>query len=116
MRIGRLSHRVSLQLAVDTQSSTGAPETDWQTLATVYAEISPLGVRESQIGGGLLSEADTKITIRWAPALASLTAKARVVHEADGRPAVIYNIVGPVEPGLARGMLELRCKSGTNEG
>lgn len=116
MRIARLSHRVSLQTAVDVQSSTGAPETSWATLATVYAEIAPLAVRESQIGGGILSEADTKITIRWSPAVAALTSKARVVHEAEGRPAVIYNIVGPIEPGLARGLLELRCKSGTNEG
>jgi head-tail adaptor len=116
MRIARLSHRVEIQSAVDTQSSTGAPETAWVPFATVYAEILPMGARESQIGGGILSEVDTKITVRWAPALAALSAKSRVVHRADGRPAVIYNIIGPIEPGLARGMLELRCKSGTNEG
>ncbi len=116
MRIARLSHRVLIQTATDAQSSTGAPETSWQTFATVYAEILPQSARESQIGGGLLSEVDTKITVRWAPALAALSAKSRIVHQADGRPPVIYNIVGPIEPGLSRGMLELRCKSGTNEG
>ncbi len=116
MRIGKLRHRVTLQSAVDSQESTGAPETTWRDIATVYAEIRPLKGREALIGDGLLAEVDTLITIRWAPYLASLTPKSRVVHQAAGRPVTYYNIVSNIEPDMARGMLDLNCKSGTNEG
>lgn len=116
MRIGNLRHRVTLQRAVETQSSTGAPDITWSDIATVYADIRPLKGREALIGDGLLAEVDTLITVRWAPALASLTAKSRVVHAAAGRPVTYYNIVSQIEPDMKRGMLDLNCKSGTNEG
>lgn len=110
-------HRISLQLATEVQESTGAPVKDWTTLATVYARIEPMSGRETLIGGGILAECDTKITIRFAPAVAAVfSAKARAVHAAEGRPVTYFNIVNVSEPDLARGTFELRCKSGTNEG
>lgn len=116
MRIGRLNKQVILQTPVEVQSSTGAPETTWSTLARVHAEIKPMSAQESTVGGGILSIVDTLITIRWSPALVALTAKSRVVHLASGRLPVYYNIVGPIEPDTARAELQLRCKSGANEG
>lgn len=116
MRTSRLAKQVAIETAVETQTSTGAVETSWTTLARVYAEIKPLAVTEGAIGGGILAEATTKITVRWAPALASLSAKSRITHSAAGRPVTVYNIVGPIEPDIARGVLELLCKSGVNEG
>lgn len=117
MRAGILDKRVQLQTAVDTQDTdTGEPVRSWTTLADAWANIAPLKGREFLTGGLPISEMDTKITVRWAEALLSLSAKDRVVHTARGVTR-LYNIVSPpVEENLDHRMLILYCKSGLNEG
>lgn len=119
MQAGRLRHRIVLQTAVDTQDqTTGEPVRSWSTLATVWANILPMKGREIMAAANTpLAECDTRILIRWAPALANLGAKSRAVHLlADGRIDVYYDIVSVVEVQLKRQTLELMCKSGASEG
>lgn len=115
---GRYRQRVVIESAVDTQdSTTGEPIRTWSELATVWAAVEPLKGRELLLDGGLRTEVDTRVLIRWAPALASLGTKARVRHSTvAGRPDVLYNVISVVEAKLMRKELELLCKSGTNEG
>lgn len=115
----RLYHqRIVLETAVDTQSSTtGEPVRSWVTLATVWAGIEPLKVREVLLANTVMAEMDTRIRIRWAPALANLGTKTRARWtDVDGRIERIYNVVSVVEPFTKRRELELLCKSGVNDG
>lgn len=118
MKAGALRERVVIETAVDTQdSTTGEPVRTWSTLATVWASIEPLRVREALIANIVLSQADTRIRIRWARALANLGTKSRVRWTGvDGRNEVIYDVVSVIEPMVRRQELELICQSGTNEG
>lgn len=118
MRAGLLRQRVVIESAVDTQdSTTGEPVRSWAALATVWASIEPLRVREALIANIVLSQADTRVRIRWAAALANLGTKSRVRWTGvDGRNEVIYDVVSVIEPKMKRQELELICKSGTNEG
>ena len=118
MKAGTLRHRITLQTAVDTQdTTTGEPVRSWTTLATVWADISPLSGREILASAVELGEVDTRIRIRWAPALANLGVKSRAAHLlADGRLDVYYDILSVTEPKLGRRELELICNSGAHEG
>lgn len=118
MRAGALRQRVILESAVDTaDAQTGAPVRTWATLATVWASIEPLRMREALLASQLLEQADTRIRIRWAPELANLDTAARVRWtDVAGRREVFYDIVSVIEPGTRRRELELLCKSGTSEG
>lgn len=119
MQAGALRHRITLQAAVDTQDgTTGEPVRSWSTIATVWASVLPMKGREIMaVADTPLAECDTRILIRWAPALANLGPKSRAVHLlADGRIDVYYNIVSVTEVQMKRQVLELMCKSGTNEG
>lgn len=116
MQAGRLNRRVFIDAAVDTQdSTTGAVDRSWSTVAEVWAEIAPLRGRELLTEGGLRAEADTRIVIRYASALSSLNATHRVRHILNGATE-IYNIVAPVQPLMEHERLELICKSGINAG
>lgn len=116
MRAGALDRRVVIDSAIDTQdSNTGEPIRSWGLLATVWASIEPLHGREATFNAGILDEMDTRIIIRWAPALAILTAKDRVRHSVLGIET-IYNIVSVAEIRLEHRSFELLCKQGLNDG
>lgn len=116
MEAGHLNRRVFIDSAVETQdSTTGAMDRSWSVLAEVWAEIAPLRGREQLTDGGIRAEADTRIVIRYASALAGLNATHRIRHVLNGITE-IYNIVAPVQPLLAHQRLEILCKSGINAG
>lgn len=112
---GRLKRRVIIEQAVDVQdSTTGAIESQWTPIATVWADIQPLKGRERMTNGGILAEMDTKITMRAFPGM-GLGAKHRIRHTTQNVDT-IYNIVSQAETRLDHVEVELTCKSGQNEG
>lgn len=111
MRAGNLDRRATIERSVDSQDASGDPVKNWGTLVEVWALIEPLRGRELYSASQIIGELDTKITIRWAPALNNLTDKDRVSHQ-----GVVYNIVQVSHVRLEHREIELFCKSGANLG
>lgn len=110
MQAGKLRHRVLLQGKVQQQDPlTGAVESSWVDVATLWAEVSPLSVREfvaAQAGQG---EVTTRIKIRYR---AGVTRHQRILHRGQ-----IFNIEGVLaDPGSGREYLTLPCSEGVNDG
>lgn len=119
MQAGNMRHRLTVQTAVETQDqTTGELVRSWTTVATVWANILPMKGRELMSAAGTpLAACDTRIKLRWAPALANLGPKSRVAHLLpDGRVDAYYDIVSVTEPGLRKRELELMCVSGLSDG
>ena len=68
-------------------------------------------LRERLAANQTLADADTVISLRWAPIIEDLNAKWRLRH--DG---VIYNIVGAANVGMRNREFEVLCVSGMNDG
>ena len=64
MRAGRLRHRVTLQSPAQSRDAIGAPVTRWIDVATVWAAVEPLTVRELAIFAQTTALASHKVTIR----------------------------------------------------
>ncbi len=118
---GRLRHRVRIERldyvrdssgAVIQNQDTGETRRDWQEVATVWAAIEPLSVREFISSQATQSELTTRITIRHRP---GLDAAMRLVHLVNDTPAAIYNPAGFLpdkESGLE--YLTAPCSTGAN--
>ena len=66
IRAGRLKHRVLLQKPVEVQNSdTGAITTTWEDVATVWAAIEPISVRELLSAQITNSKINVKVTTRY---------------------------------------------------
>ncbi|MBK0003169.1 phage head closure protein [Erwinia sp. S38] len=110
MQAGKLRHRVRLQQKVSQQDPvTGAVEPSWLDVATLWAEVSPLSVREfiaAQAGQG---EVTTRIKIRYRP---GITRHHRILYREQ-----IFNIEGVLpDPKSGREYLTLPCSEGVNDG
>jgi SPP1 family predicted phage head-tail adaptor len=111
---GRLRHRVRLQRQVQTQDSNGDMLTEWQTVATMWADIQPLSAREFIQSQSLQEQVSARVVIRYRD---GIDASMRLVHVRLNRPAVIYNIHGILadkDSGLD--YLTLPCSAGVNDG
>jgi SPP1 family predicted phage head-tail adaptor len=62
---GELRTKVQLQQPVSAQSATGMPQTDWTTVATVWAGFATAGTREVFQAGQLTSQVSHVVKIRW---------------------------------------------------
>lgn len=111
MRAGKLRTLVTVQEAVQTQDSGGAPETTWVTQSTVWGSVMPIRGREALMAGQLLADQDTRIIIRWSPQMASINRRWRVVVK--GNP---YDIISVINVDEGDRQIELLCKSGLNAG
>ena len=111
MRAGRLRHQIEIQAAVTTADEYGDPVTTWATIGTARAEVSPVGGKEATYGNQTLAEMDTKIYVRWSPLTEAITARHRILHQ-----GTIFNIVSAAQIMLGKRSIELRCKSGINDG
>ena len=75
---GRLRHRVTIEANLQAQdATTGALIDSWQAIATVWAEIAPLSVRDFVASAASNSEVNTRITIRY---MAGITPDMRIMH------------------------------------
>lgn len=101
-RAGQLRHRVTIEQVAYTRDQVGGNEESWTTLATVWARVEPMGVRESFQRQVVNAQASWKVTIRHR---ADLHAKMRVLWE--GRRFEIKGITNADE---RRFMLELACE------
>jgi len=83
---GRLRHRVVIQERVLTQDADLEPIYAWADVATVWAAIEPLSVREFIAARAQQSEVSARITIRYR---AGLNGQMRILH--NGK---VYNPAG----------------------
>lgn len=110
LKSGKLRHRVTIQRPVSTQDpQTGAQVIDWQTIATVWASVEPLSVREFIQSQATQSEVTARITIRYRP---GLDATMRFLHRGN-----IYNPAGML-PDAVSGQehITIPVKQGVNDG
>lgn len=106
---GRLRHQVVIEQQVTAINSSGEQDVDWETFATVWAEVAPLSARESILSEQAQSKVSARITIR---ALDGVAASMRVVHG-----STIYNIEGVIpDPQSGVEWMTLTCSTGLNSG
>lgn len=87
MKIGKLRHRVTIQVNTPTQDATTGVVTDvWTTFATVWASVEPLSAREFIAAANTSSQVVARVVIRY---LAGVVPSMRIVHGSR-----TYNIEG----------------------
>jgi SPP1 family predicted phage head-tail adaptor len=101
MRIGKLTERVVIQSATETQSATGEVTQSWSTVATVWAQVSPLTGKEFFSSQHLEAEVNAVIRIRYRT---GITPKMRVTHGSD-----TYDIMAVLQPDSANRETHLMC-------
>lgn len=116
MEAGKLRHRVTIERLTPLEDSAG-PMRDaqgetvraWLPIATVWASIEPLSVREFIAAAATQSQVTTRITIRYRD---GLDAAVRIVH--GGK---IYNPAGFL-PDKDSGIesLTIPCSEGIDQG
>lgn len=74
---GRLRHVVAIQQSAVTPNEFNEQEVNWQTVATVDANIEPLSGRELWAAAQAQSQVSHKLTMRY---YKGLTAKMRLMH------------------------------------
>lgn len=110
MQAGKLRHRVVIQEPVNNQNTeTGSIESSWQDVATIWADVYPLSVREFISAQSEQGEITTRITIRFRR---NISNKNRILYEGK-----IFNIEGVLpDPVSGREYLTLPCSEGVNDG
>lgn len=101
---GKMDRRIKLQRAVEAQDGFGTPIKTWQDIAskpTVWAEVEPLGGRETFASQELLAEADSRFRVRYRT---DITVEMRIVYQGDN-----YDIKSIAELGRHEG-LEILAK------
>lgn len=112
MNAGQLRHVVTVQEAVEVQDQySGNVDRSWSTLGTARAAIEPIRGREATFSNQTLAEMDTRITVRYSPLTAQITAMHRLLHQ-----GTIFNIVSIAQKDLGQRELEILCRSGINDG
>lgn len=118
MRAGDLRRRIDIQVRSSGQDSYGQQLSTWSNLLTnVPAMIEPLSGRELEIAAANHPQVDTRITVRYHPALANPAAVSsyRAVY-ANAGGARYYNIGAVINLDERNRTIELMVSSGANEG
>lgn len=108
---GRLRHRVKLQRPVHTQNpTTGEISTTWQTMASVWAAIEPVSVKQFIQSSTTQNKIAVRILIRYRT---DIDATWRAWHNGKA-----YAIEGPPMPDADSGLeyLTLMCGAGVTDG
>ena len=110
MRSGKLRHRITLQNVQPVQdATTGEVSDEWADLATVWAAVEPLSVREFTAAQAVQSKVTTMIIIRYRQ---GVDASMRILF--DGKT---YNIEGVLaDKKSGKEYLTLPCSEGVNNG
>lgn len=110
MKAGKLRHRVTLQAPGGAQDPvTGEMTPGWADVATVWAHVEPLSVREFIQSGANQSQLSARITIRYRE---GVNASMRAIHR--GRIYNIHGVQADAESG--RDYLTLPVSEGTGDG
>lgn len=97
---GRLRHRILIErytLDVDSNGEaiqdpdTGETSSSWVEVATVWAEIKPISVREFIAAQATQSKIEARVVLRYRP---DLDGSLRLVHMVNGVRGKIYNPAG----------------------
>lgn len=108
MTPGALNRRVIIQSPAGTRDSYGERTTTWTNVATVWAAIEPLSVRETFAAAQMQAATTHRVTIRYSALLAAIDASWRVSY--DSR---VFVLTGPPRNlGEANQWLELLCQEG----
>ena len=108
---GKFNNRIAIDRPDASQNETGEEIISWHHVGTVWCDIKPLVGREALQAAAILAESDTLIRFFWTPGLSQMTPKWRL-----RRLNLIYDIQGVAEVNMDKREIEVRCKSGTNEG
>lgn len=107
----KFNQRILVDRPTVTQGDNGGDVVAWQFVGEVWASIAPVGGREAARAGQIIASTETRIVIRWSPAMADIHATWRI-----RRGEVIYNISRVVNGNLSNREIELTCESGVNDG
>jgi SPP1 family predicted phage head-tail adaptor len=88
---GWLAHRVTVESAAGTPDGAGGETVVWDTLATVWARIEPIGAGEKIVAGHLSGIVTHLVTLRWRDDIAGgmriayrgRTSRILAVHDPD---------------------------------
>jgi len=108
MNIGMMRHRVTLEQKAETRDQWGGVVESWQSVATVWAEVSPLSGREFIAAQAMQAGVTVRITIRYR---AGVTPVMRIKHGAD-----LYNIKAVLPDPTLRRHITLMCEQGLTAG
>lgn len=90
--VGSLRHRVTVQQRAAVQDPvTGEMSQDWADVATVWAAIEPLSVRDFIQSQAAQSQVSARIVMRYSPAVAGISGDIRVLHLRGTQPAIVYH-------------------------
>ena len=110
MRSGSLRHRIILQSPTGSRDAVGERTTTWTDVATVFASVNPLSVRELLAAGQTQSEVSHRVRLRYSSALAALDASWRILF--GSRVLVIQGVRNIDEQ---KREFELMCSEGLRE-
>lgn len=107
MNIGKMRHKITIHNLVENQSTaTGEIVKSWSTGASVWASIEPLQGRELWKIQQIQAMIDTKITVRYSPETASITAKSMLSHSSGNQD---YYVEYPINVEERNVELQLMC-------
>ena len=108
MKAGDLRHRVTfcrLQPGGQDPETGDMQAAEWQDMATVWAQVVPLSVREYLQAAATQNEMSARVVVRYSKTTAAVTADDRLRHGAD-----VYQIKGIMsDPVSGREYLTLMC-------
>ena len=105
---GRLKWRVVLQSRAPTVDSEGSPREGWTTIATVWADVQPLGAQELLQAAQAELQISHMVTIRWR---SDVGHNSRLLFDAqDGVGSHVLDVLSVVDVGLNHVEMQLLCQ------
>ncbi len=101
---------ITLQSPAGTRDAVGERTTTWTNAATVWADVSPLSVRDLLAAGQTQSEVTHRIKIRHSASIAAIDSSWRVLYGTR-----IFVISGVRNLAESSRVLELICHEGVRE-
>ncbi|BAL83525.1 putative phage head-tail adaptor [Selenomonas ruminantium subsp. lactilytica TAM6421] len=101
MQIGRFKYRIEIQINTPTEDAEGNYVEEWQTVHTVWADITPVSSKQYFIANQDAAEVTCKIYIRY---LADVTPRHRIVMKSHA-----YDIESVI-PDIANGFCTIMAK------
>lgn len=117
MEIGRLNKRITVQRRSATKDDYGQEQNSWSAVATVWANIKPIGGREKLRAMAIESELSHTIAVRYNAALMPPTqADAMRIFYSTPTGDRIFNITAARDVDEARRHIIFDCVEGSLDG